>query len=117
MTQGKIIQAIKALDRLKGQPISLPISYKLYRLRKSLQPHWDWQVEQEMQLVEKYGEQTENGMTVKDRAGFDSALSSVVETEIEQDWDAVSIGINDGLNISMDDLAVLEEFVKIGDDE
>lgn len=119
MTQGKIIMAIKTLDKMKSQPMPLPLSYKLYKLRKTLQSHWDWQVEQETELMNTFGEQTENGFTVKadKRAEWDSALSAIIETDVEPDWTSVSIELDCGLNISVSDLEALDGFVTIGDDE
>lgn len=119
MEQGKIINAIKALDRLKSQQIALPLSYRIYKLRQELQPHWDWQVEQEMKIMQEIGEETENGLTVKAERGadFNAALRSIVQTDVEQDWNPVKIDLDSGLNVSMEDLEALEGFIEIGDGE
>lgn len=116
MKQGKIIMAIKTLDKLKSQQMALPLSYRIYKLRKELQPHWDWQVEQEMQMMEKYGEPNETGVTIKQeaRADFDSALALIVDTEVEQDWNPVEITMNDNLMISVEDIEALDGFITIG---
>lgn len=120
MTQGKIIMAIKTLDKMKSQPMPLPLSYKLYKLRKTLQPHWDWQVEQEMKILEEKGVQTENGLTItqEERAEFDSALLAIIEIEVEKDWTPVKVSVSDGLTISIEDIEALDGFVEIeiGDD-
>ncbi len=118
MKQGKIIMAIKTLDKLKSQQMALSLSYRLYKLRKELQPHWDWQVEQEMQMLEKFGEHNENGMTIKQeaRADMDSALALIVDTEVEQDWNPVKIAVSDDLMISVEDIEALDGFIMIGDD-
>lgn len=114
--QGKIIMAIKTLDKLKSQQMALSLSYRIYKLRKELQPHWDWQVEQEMQMMEKYGEPNETGVTIKQeaRADFDSALALIVDTEVEQDWNPVEIAVNEDLMISVEDIEALDGFITIG---
>ena len=64
MTQLQIVKAIKTLDKIKGQALPLPLSYKLYKLRQSIQPHWDWQAEQERALMDKYSEKTNAGFVI-----------------------------------------------------
>ncbi len=116
MTQADVITAIKTLDKMKSQPMPIPLSYKLYKLRKSLQCHWDWQVEQEMELMQKLSEKTENGLVIKaeKRAEFDSALSAIVSTNVERDWVPVTINTNCEINMSIADLEALDGFVRIG---
>lgn len=120
MTQANVIKAIKTLDKIKTQPMQLRTSYNLYKLRQSLQPHWDWQVEQEMKILEEKGVQTENGLTItqEKRAEFDSALLSIIEIEVDKDWTPVKVSVSDGLTISIEDIEALDGFVEIeiGDD-
>lgn len=120
MKQANVIKAIKTLDKIKTQPMQLRTSYNLYKLRQSLQPHWDWQVEQEMKILEEKGVQTENGLTItqEERAEFESALLSIVEIEVEKDWTPVKVSVSDGLTISIEDIEALDGFVEIeiGDD-
>lgn len=120
MKQANVIKAIKTLDKIKTQPMQLRTSYNLYKLRQSLQPHWDWQVEQEMKILEEKGVQTENGLTItqEERAEFDSALLSIIEIEVEKDWTPVKVSVSDGLTISIEDIEALDGFVEIeiGDD-
>lgn len=119
MNQGKVILAIKALDKLKNQQMPLQLSYKVYKLRKELQTHWDWQVEKEMELLERFGEPADNGMVVKQdsRADFNSALNFISFTEVEQDWTPIRIPMSTELKISAEDIDALDGFITIGDDE
>lgn len=54
MKHEKIIKAYMVLDRLSKDEIPLAISYKLFKVKKLLQPQWDFQTERVEAIINKY---------------------------------------------------------------
>lgn len=115
MKQYNVINAIKVLRRLNDEhDLPLTISYSLYKLTLSLQPHWDWQVGEEQKLIEQYGTNDGNGVSFSEegRASYNDALSAICNTEVEVDWDVVIIPLDDRIHISGNEIKTLEGFIE-----
>lgn len=114
MKQVQIIKAIKTLDKIfENSKVIKPmtISFGLYKLRKKLQEHWDWQYNQQMAINEKLDAE---GMEGTEReAAYNAALAEVVLSDVEPDWEVVQIPKDADIVINPIDFITLEGFIEI----
>ena len=92
MKQMQVIIAVRTLDEiLEKNPVIKPmaVSYNLFLLRRSLQKHWDWQEERENTIradIAKMGLSEEES-----NKKFNELLGEIVMSDIDMDWNIVSI--------------------------
>lgn len=115
MKQFDVITAMKVLRKI-NDVASLPctISYRFYKLTCQLQHYWDWQVNEEQKLYEKFGTMNEQGdyeFTPENKTALSNAIVDISQTEVENDWDIIHIPITDDLHISANDIKSLQGFV------
>lgn len=115
MKQFDVITAMKVLQKI-NDIASLPctISYRFYKLTSQLQHYWDWQINEEKKLYEKYGTVTEQGtyeFLKNNQSELTKALTDISQTEVEQDWNVINIPLIDDLHISANDIKALQGFV------
>ena len=62
MKQKDYINAYKVIQKYQDKELSLDVSYGLFKVKKLLQPQWDFQLERESAIFTKYSpEQNEEG--------------------------------------------------------
>lgn len=116
MKQIQVINAYKALTNLSNQVLPIRISYAIHKLRKSLSTAWDFQVEREKYILEKYGAHFENGMiifsdpnVVKD---FEMEFNELNQMESDFKLDSpIIIPMAEGIAITPNDIDALDGFV------
>lgn len=54
LTQGAIIKACKALDKIMGQDTSLMVSKKTFEMRDKFQPVWNFQIGEEQKIAARH---------------------------------------------------------------
>ena len=121
MKQSTIIKAYKVLNKLYGEDLPLPVSYKLYRLRSQLAPQWNFQNEKEREIFTKYSPSinTDGTLSFKDdneRDAFTKEFTELCNTMAELDADIgevkkFAIKLSDGISLSMEDIEALQDFI------
>lgn len=122
MKQGKIIKAIGALERVSNQRMPLKVSYSLFKLQQSLQPAMDYQAQREKELIDEFPPSETNGNRLtfdnpENGIGFNKGMKELAEMESDVTFTPVRIGTDCQIDISMEDIAALEEFVVFADEE
>lgn len=118
MTQKKVIDAYKALQRLSVQPMPIKIAYALHKMRKALNPAMDFQVEQERALLnELQPELIDNGArykfkTLEDAEQWVARTNELGEMETDIEIQPVEVIMTDDISISPDDIDALAGFVE-----
>lgn len=117
MKQGKIITAHQALMNLNRQQLSLPIAYNIHKMMKQTQKAWDFQVEQEQKLFEKYQPKpTKNGgleFSAKEyEKEFNDYIKELSNMESDIEVTPISIQLAENVKISPSDIEALDGFVE-----
>ena len=118
MKQIKYVLAYKVIDKIKNND-SVPsdLSYTFFRIRKILQPQWDFQLEEETKIFNKYNPKNTGNGTFKfdnpdDAPKFAEEIENLSNIEVEDSFDKVQFKPDDRINLSIEDLEVLEPFVE-----
>ena len=120
LTNRKIVCAYKAVLSLADKPLPLPTAYALHKLRKALEPQWEFFCEEERKNIKQCGGTLgddgkitfENGGKTAEFLEKETALSGM---EVEMELKPVQIALSADLNISMNDLAALDGLVEVGE--
>lgn len=117
MKQEKIIDAYKVLNKLSACPLPIKTAYALHKLRVALKSVWDFQCEEEEKLIERLrpavdadGNLTFATMEVKKE--FLRIQHELSEQEQKIDFQPVTVGLLDGITLSVHDIDALDGFVK-----
>ncbi len=121
MKQSKIIRAYKTLNKLAEEKLPLPVSHKLWTLSRVLLPHWDFQMEKEAEVFQKYGPKYNDDGSVDFgseenakafREEYDKLVSELSELDVDLgDFKKVVLHLDDKLDISIGDIEALSDFV------
>lgn len=112
----KIIPAYKALLTLEEQMLPLKLSYNIFKLKKQLQPAWDFQRERENEILQQFPPQEfTNGnfkfKTVKQAKGFKAKMDELAEMDFELEVKPMKLQLTEMLEITPKDIEALDEFV------
>ena len=118
LTNQKIVCAYKAVLSLADKPLPLPTAYALHKLKKALEPQWEFFCEEERKNIRACGGTLgddgkitfENGGKTAEFLEKETALSGM---EVDLDIKPVQIALSSDLDISMNDLAALDDLVEI----
>lgn len=115
MKQIKIIRAYKATEKLShNDSFSTDTLWGLYKLRKVLFPHWEFQNERENELKKKYAKYADkNGVLTGEHYNeYLQELSKILDMEKEiSNEGKITIPLKEGLGISVEMMEALEDFV------
>lgn len=118
MKQVKIINAYRTLMNMAGETFPLPVAYKLYKLRKALEPQYDFQTEQERAAVEEFNghfdDETKKIVFESVEVGekFIKKLEELANMEVELEFEPVTINMNDiRMEITPNDIEKLDGFI------
>lgn len=119
MTQGKITVAFKTVSELyKAKGVPYMISKRLYNLKRKLQPHFEFQQEKELDLLEEWDAINPDGtlrITSENVNQINAKLNEIQNMEVDWQEPPVSILLNDDLaeklGITGEVLEKLEGFV------
>lgn len=124
--QSTIIRAYKVIDSFTGKKMSVSISHKLWTIKRALQPHWDFQAEKEREVMGKYEPQVdENGnLQFKSEEAqkacmqeFGKTCAELADLDVDLgDFKKVIIHLDDKIDLSMDDIDALQDFVEFVDE-
>ena len=120
LTNGKIIKAYKAILDLADKPLPLPTAYALHKLRKALEPQWEFFCEEERKNIKQCdGVLGDDGKirfeNSEKTAAFVEKEAALSEMEVEMDIQPVKVPASSGLSITMNDLAALDGLVEVGE--
>lgn len=114
-TQNNAIKAYKIVNKLTSQELPLQIAYSLFKLKKALKQHYEFQLDQEHVLLDKLSPEYKDDSFVfkstEDRNEFVEKMSEVAKMEITVDADIITINTNCSLNLSVEDIETLDGFV------
>lgn len=118
MKQYQINRAFGALGRLANMQLPVRDSRNVYMLSKRLENAYNFELEQEKKLIEKYhGTLSNDGGVVfqnsEDAAGFNAELAELNNLDVEVEFDPVVINCDamDDQRITPFDIACLDGFV------
>ena len=121
MKQSTIIKAYKVLNKLYGEDLPLPVSYKLYKLRNLLAPQWNFQNEKERDVFDKYHPIVNSDGTLhfdndESRTAFTKEYTELCNTMADLDADIgevnkFTVKLSDGIKLSMEDIDALQDFI------
>lgn len=117
MIQTQAISAYKVLNEMSNIQMPVKTAYKLYQMRKSLEPIFEFRVEQERAILQKYnGKEAEGAIvfaTTEDCEQAKLALNDLDAVEMEDEIVPIRMPIEDldAAHLTMDDMAALEGFV------
>lgn len=117
MKQQKIVDAYKVIQKHRNESLPLDISYGLFKLKKLLQPQWDFEIEQEQAIFQKYKpEQLESGefkfASNEDRDNFAKEMADLLNMESDYDEDKIHIDFKDRLDLPLVDIEALDDFIE-----
>lgn len=114
MKQSKIISIFKTLETLAdNEHLSKENQWDLYRLRRFLRPHFEFQQEREDTLRKKYMEfANEEGLLPKDKTQeFINELNEIGNLEVElEEYQKIKIPIKEGMSFKI--MEPLEDFIE-----
>lgn len=119
MTQGEITVAFKTVSELyKAKGVPYMVSKRLYDLKRRLQPHFEFQREKELDLLEEWDAINPDGtlrITSENVNQINAKLNEIQNMEVDWQEPPVSILLNDDLaeklGITGEILEKLEGFV------
>lgn len=116
MTQKQVIDAYKALTKLNTQPLPMKTAYALHKLRRALQPAWDFQVEQEGALFDKLkptpiGNGALQFKSPDELKTWNQTIDELNAMPSDIEFAPVTVTMDDAISITPDDIDRLEGFV------
>ena len=117
MKQNKIVEAYKIIKNMNGEKFPLPIAYKLYKLRKELEPQVDFQYEQEKNLVDEFGGVVQENGSInfgnpENARKFVEKYNELGEMETDIEIEPVVINMRDvNIELSPNDIEKLDGFI------
>ena len=116
MKQSKVINAYKALTKLGQQDLPIRLAYDLFKIKKVLQPQWDFQVDEEKRATAGATVNPDGTVTFASpeaAAAFRQRLKEMGEIDVDLKVQPVQIPLSiPGLTLSMDDIDALDCFVQ-----
>lgn len=113
--QGSIIKAYQALERMSTGVLPLHIAYKLFKIKQALRPHFEFQQEQEMALIDQYNPDIQDGVWVfnneSDKNEFVEKLEEISKMHVDVDIMPESIPLDSALEGTVEDMESLCGFV------
>lgn len=115
----QVVEALPSLQKLAGQDLSIKKLYKISKLLGNLESEIAFYNAQRSKLLTQYCDVVDNRYVprAEDEGKLNTELNELLNTEIESEVHEVTIGIDEDVKLSYNDLVALSGFVKIeGDD-
>ena len=115
----QVVNALPSLRKLAKQDMSIKKIYKISKLLGNLEVEIAFYDEQRGKILSKYCDVVGNQYVPRkeDEEKLNAELGELLNTEIEYDVKEVSIGSNEDIKLSYNDVVALQGFVRIEDDE
>lgn len=102
MKQNKIIGACNAMDKILKADIPFSIKSKIYAVRKTFQPEWDFQMEQEKMLIDALPRITdENGdeyVPKQAMGSFNKKMDELGDIDVTKEFEPISIVVTEEMD-------------------
>ena len=116
MKQHQFVSAYKVLQKLEQKELPLDISYKFFKLKQSLSEQWEFQLEREKAIIDKYkpvfNETQLDFESEEAQAGFTKEISELADMDVFTDENKVKIDFNNRIELSISDIEALDPFVQ-----
>ena len=116
MKQFKVIRAYKALTKLGQQDLPIKLAFDLFKIKQTLQPQWDFQVDEENRMTAGANVNAEGSVVFESPAEaetFRQRLKEISAMDVDLKVKPVPVPISiPGLTLSMDDIDALDCFVQ-----
>jgi hypothetical protein len=103
----EVYNSVSVMNKILDAELPASVAFKLTKLLKSLNDEIKSIEDQRVKLVSKHGQKDENGsvsVSESNKEEFIKEFSELLSTEIEIEWEPVSVEKFDGLNLSANDL-------------
>lgn len=125
MKQFKIIAAYKTIEDIKqrNKEYPLAVAHAIFKIKKTLQDQWDFQVEEERKLFEKYSPVSDDGNSIKfasdeDAKAFSSKIAELSDMDVELDYIKPKIRLSEQFDLTLSEMEALDDFIEfIGEGE
>lgn len=116
MKQQQIVNAYKVIKKYENEKLPLDISYAFFKLKKLLQEQWDFEIQQEQSIFEKYHPtQDESGNlifdTKEDETNFAKDIAELLNMDVIWDEEKFHIDFAGRLDMPMVDIEALDDFI------
>lgn len=116
MKQSTIINAYKVIQKHRQDQLPLDVSLAFFKVKKMLDDQWEFQLEKENELIEKYHPtRKENGDLVFDPPEnmdkFIEEINAIGDLDIDLDYKKVDAKFGNKIELSVDEIEALEEFM------
>ena len=116
MKQFKVIKAYKALTKLGQQDLPIKLAFDLFKIKKALQPQWDFQADEEAKMTTGAKVNADGSVTFETPEAADAfrqRLRELSDIDVDLKIKPVQIPLSlPGLTLSMDDVDALDCFVQ-----
>lgn len=114
MKQQQIVDAYKTILKFEEKELPLKTSYQLFKLKKKLTTQWEFELDKEKEIMEKYHPTyNENRLVFKsaeDQNGYANDMIELLSMEVD-DIEKTDIEFGEEFGISIADIEALDEFV------
>ena len=103
----EIYNCVQVMNKILDAELPASVAFKLTKLLKSINDEIKTVEDQRVKMVSKYGDKDENGsvsVSETNKEAFMKEFGELLSTEIEIQWEPVSVEKFDGLNLSANDL-------------
>ena len=116
MKQHMFIDAYKVLQKFENKELPLDISFKFFKLKQMLTDQWNFQLERETLIFDKYHPKREDNQLVfessEEQNKFAEELSELANMDVDTSIEKLEINFGDKLELSVADIEALDAFVK-----
>ena len=116
MKQQQIVNAYKVIKKYENDKLPLDISYGFFKLKKLLQAQWDFEIEREKAIFDKYNptQREDNNLAFaseEDQNNFSKDLTELLNMDVDWDEDKIVINFDGRLDMPLGDIEALDDFV------
>lgn len=116
MKQFRIIKAYKALTKLGQQDLPIRLAFDLFKIKRALQPQWDFQVDEENRMTAGANVNADGSVVFESPAeaeAFRQRLKEISAMDVDLKVKPVQVPLSiPGLKLSMEDIEALDGFVQ-----
>ncbi len=115
----QVVNALPSLQKLAGQDLSIKKLYKISKLLGNLEQEIAFYNTQRNKILSQYCDIVGNQYVprAEDEAKLNAEMNELLDTDIEYNVVEVTIGIDEDVKLSYNDLVALKGFVSIEGDE
>ena len=117
MKQQQILNAYKVIQKYSNDKLPLDISYAFFKLKKALQEQWEFELERERKIFDKYHPTQEEDGQLKfdndeDMKNFSKELTELLDMEVDMyDFSKIKVDFGGRLDMPVVDIEALDDFI------